>query len=115
MRKKRSEEPEINRKANLWRHYRMRLADYEEMRAAQGYRCAACGAHESEIDVSRSGGRLRQDGTKAIALPLQVDHCHDTMKVRGLLCSRCNRVIGTAKDDPARLEGCAAYLRSLAG
>ena len=42
---------------------------------------------------------------------LAVDHCHSTGKIRGLLCSGCNRAIGYLKDDPQMLEKAAAYLR----
>lgn len=43
---------------------------------------------------------------------LGVDHCHETKKIRGLLCLECNRGIGALKDDPALLDAAAAYLRS---
>jgi Recombination endonuclease VII len=40
-----------------------------------------------------------------------VDHDHMTLQVRGLLHARCNQMLGLAKDDPARLERAAEYLR----
>lgn len=59
-----------------------------------------------------------QDGGCAIcgvelgprAKTTHVDHCHTTGTVRGILCSTCNRVLGLAKDDPARLRASADYL-----
>ena len=39
-----------------------------------------------------------------------VDHCHDTGKVRGLLCRKCNVGIGMLKDDPKIVQRAAAYL-----
>jgi phage FluMu protein Com len=42
---------------------------------------------------------------------LHVDHNHQTGKVRALLCSRCNTMLGLASESPERLELAAAYLR----
>ena len=41
-----------------------------------------------------------------------IDHCHATGVVRGTLCNLCNRMLGSAKDNPAVLETAANYLRA---
>lgn len=42
---------------------------------------------------------------------LDVDHCHDSGKVRGVLCNPCNVILGHARDRPDLLESAAKYLR----
>ncbi|MGD0053597.1 MAG: endonuclease domain-containing protein, partial [Vulcanimicrobiaceae bacterium] len=63
-----------------------------------------CRLPESESD--RSGGRYG----KTRVPRLHVDHDHRTNEVRGLLCRWCNQMLGSAKDDPARLRGAIDYL-----
>jgi len=41
---------------------------------------------------------------------LEVDHCHTTGRVRGMLCSGCNAAIGLMKDNPISLRAAAMYL-----
>ncbi|MFH8612816.1 endonuclease VII domain-containing protein [Streptomyces sp. NPDC018029] len=41
---------------------------------------------------------------------VHVDHCHETGKVRGVLCFNCNSGIGKLGDDPDRTRRATAYL-----
>jgi hypothetical protein len=41
---------------------------------------------------------------------LDVDHCHSSGKVRGVLCNPCNNVLGTAKDNIDILKAAITYL-----
>jgi Recombination endonuclease VII len=40
-----------------------------------------------------------------------IDHCHQSSKVRGILCNRCNLMLGHAKDNIATLEAAIQYLK----
>lgn len=72
--------------------YGITIAEYEGMLTSQNGGCAICG----QVDEWFS---------------LAVDHCHGTNRVRGLLCSQCNRGIGLFRDKPELLEKAAEYLR----
>jgi Recombination endonuclease VII len=61
-----------------------------------------------------------QDGTCAICSTptendsaLHVDHDHETGRVRGLLCMRCNNALGLLRDDPEVLSNAVDYLHRL--
>lgn len=43
---------------------------------------------------------------------LVVDHCHETGKIRGLLCGHCNRALGKFKDSKPLLLSAIKYLEN---
>jgi hypothetical protein len=43
---------------------------------------------------------------------LAVDHDHKTGFIRGLLCTKCNAILGLAKDDPTVLQRAITYLHT---
>ncbi len=91
--------PRAEKNRNLRKSYGIELSEYEAISASQGGMCAICGG--GETSVCHHNKRLR---------PLAVDHCHTTGKVRGLLCSACNRALGGFKDSPEILRAAIAYL-----
>jgi len=57
---------------------------------------------------------IAQDGLCAICLTAKVtdiDHCHKTNKVRGLLCGKCNRAIGLFHDNADNIIRAGQYVR----
>lgn len=68
----------------------------EKLAIAQGSRCAIC---------------LRKDGEDVRRLA--VDHCHETERLRGLLCGRCNAGIGLLGENPEVLRRAIEYLQPL--
>ena len=83
---------------DLMKRYGITIDEFEKLLIEQDNVCAAC--HQPEQRRHR-GGVCR----------LAVDHDHETGKVRGLLCSHCNVILGMANDDPSILEGIIEYLR----
>jgi hypothetical protein len=76
---------------NTMRLYGATLVDYEIMLKEQNGQCAICG-------VSPFGQAL------------DVDHCHETGAIRGLLCGTCNAGIGLLKDNPDLCYKASMYL-----
>lgn len=48
-------------------------------------------------------------------LPLVVDHCHTSNKIRGFICQFCNSVLGYSKDNIKTLENAIKYLEDFYG
>lgn len=76
----------------LQRNYGMTIADYEHMLSGQGGGCGICG----KLPTGRR---------------LVVDHCHATGRVRGLLCTACNKAIGALGDTTDGVERALLYLK----
>ncbi len=41
-----------------------------------------------------------------------IDHCHNSQKVRGILCRNCNSAIGQFEDNIERLKSAISYLKA---
>lgn len=72
--------------------YGISPALYKWFFVTQGGKCAVC-------DKPCKTGKL-----------LSVDHCHDTGRVRGLLCRVCNMGLGKFKDNPYSIARIREYL-----
>jgi hypothetical protein len=67
----------------------------EDLTRRQGGRCAIC-------RQAPSGRRVES--------VLHLDHDHETGRVRGMLCGRCNKALGLLRDDPSLILSLINYL-----
>lgn len=79
--------------------YGITIAEYESMFSKQNGLCAICEKSETKLH-----GRTKEP------MSLSVDHCHNSKKVRGLLCSQCNLMLGLANDNITKLRKAIVYL-----
>jgi hypothetical protein len=83
------------------KQYNLTPDQYYQLVAAQDYRCKICRDPFKQwrfsIDVKRDA---------------HIDHCHDTGRVRGVLCAGCNVAIGRLKDNPNHCANAVSYLIS---
>ncbi len=76
--------------SNYVAKYSLSREAYQALLHAQGGVCAICGIGPEK--------------------PLRVDHCHDSLRVRGLLCDACNTGLGQFKDNADYLRRAIDYL-----
>ncbi len=91
----RQRNPEITADRALRDNYGIPIGTYATMFTDQNGKCGICGTTEPQrINAKR----------------LAVDHCHDTGRIRGLLCHRCNSGIGYFNHDQKLLQAAIDYL-----
>ena len=78
----------------LKKFYNISLNDYYVLRKKQSNKCAICKIRQSKLQ------RL-----------FSVDHDHKTSIVRGLLCAKCNILLGNCNENPEILKSAIDYLR----
>ena len=77
-----------NQQAYFKRQYGITMAERDELLASQAGVCVICPR----------------------APAVHVDHCHETGRVRGVLCFNCNSGLGLLRDDPEAMNRAADYL-----
>ncbi len=92
--------PERNKRTNLKRLYNLSLEAYEALVIIQDGLCACCGEKPPLI--------TRKDGVEWDRL--HVDHDHNTGRIRGLVCVKCNRLFTEGWDNAPALCKAIAYL-----
>lgn len=86
--------PDSRRNTMLKNQRGITLNDYQIMFQAQEGKCAICKTDQKDMKKA-----------------LNVDHCHKTGKIRGLLCGKCNQALGLLQDKVEVIETAASYLR----
>ena len=94
----RERNPEKVKNIDLRKRFGITLEQYRAMSDAQNHKCAICQCHETAVDTN---------GAEQF---MAVDHCHPTGRIRGLLCSSCNKALGGFKDSPGLLRAAAEYV-----
>ena len=84
------------RDANLRHRYDITEEQYTRMLKRQKGRCAICQGRSN---------------TKNAPLKLYVDHCHGVGRVRGLLCNKCNTLLGFARESVWVLKQAIKYIQ----
>lgn len=82
--------PGLYAAARLKNTYGLSIDQFDSLLAKQGGCCATC---------NKKG-------------KLNVDHCHKTDRVRGLLCRSCNFVLGLVDESPRVLYALIRYLKN---
>jgi len=73
------------------KHFNITSDQFNLLLTQQNHQCAICKISKSDKNFD-------------------IDHCHKTKIVRGLLCRLCNMGLGYFKDSPELLEKAAQYL-----
>jgi hypothetical protein len=79
------------------KRYGLTAQEYEQLYKEQDGCCKIC----KDSAPLHSNNRTR----------LYVDHCHDTKKVRGLLCKNCNSGLGQFRENVKTMEDAIQYLK----
>lgn len=86
--------PRDRRDYQLRLRYGITLEQWEDLFSRQGCVCGLC--------------RSDKPGQRGWA----TDHDHETGRVRGILCHRCNLILGWLGDLPVKIEGAFARVRN---
>ena len=91
----------LRRRISQIKHkYGLSEVDYNNMLHGQKNKCKIC-------DVEFIEGVILPSNKGYVP---HVDHCHESGKVRGLLCASCNVGLGLFKDSKKNLQSAVEYL-----
>ena len=84
---------ERRRKNMLKEKYNMKVSDYHNLLSTQGHKCGICDKTQDQDDKT-----------------FCVDHNHNTLEIRGILCNNCNSALGKFGDSVKNLKSAISYL-----
>lgn len=87
-----------SKNSKLIKEYGITLEEYNKMFEEQNHVCKICGKEETR--------KLDETIWK-----LSVDHCHETGKIRGLLCSKCNVGLSKFEENEQLFLNAISYLK----
>ncbi len=76
------------------RNYGLTVEQRDALLASQDGACALCGRPLREFKPREAN----------------IDHCHETGRVRGILCGGCNTALGRLGDTPEAIAKVLAYV-----
>lgn len=93
---------QCNTCSNLISKYGIHNGERKEMLKRQNNKCAIC-----DCQLQEPKQTLKNESNKQ---GVNLDHCHNSNKIRGLLCTSCNRALGLFKDSQSILLKAINYL-----
>ena len=86
-------------KGMLKKNFGLTVEEYQVIQNTQNNLCLICGNPETK--TSKDGNIFR----------LSIDHCHLCSVIRGLLCQRCNALLGFVEEDIEVLERAILFIK----
>ena len=97
--KRKLDTPGFLRQRHLMSSYGMSVEEWDTLFEKQGKACRVC----------------KSTSPRTKNAVWHTDHKHETGKVRGILCSHCNTMLGMAHEDPAIMLAGVDYLKKRDG
>lgn len=90
---------DLYKERHLQKTYGLSVQDLINLMEDQDFLCAICKKDFNELKPKN----------------IHIDHCHNSNKIRGILCNNCNMALGLFKDDVEVLKEAIKYLENIDG